>query len=73
MERGWWDAPVPVLLGSGFTVHHVNNNHQAADILLNRWPAQGGAKHRAARQAVLSAYGAGSRSDAAGEGTQGVL
>jgi hypothetical protein len=54
-ESGWWGSPVPVGLGSGFTVHHVSNNLQAADILLNRWPAQGGTKHRAARQAVLNA------------------
>jgi hypothetical protein len=54
-ERGWWDAPVPVVLGGGVTVHHVNNSLPAADILLNRWPAKGGAKHRAVRQAVLSA------------------
>ena len=43
------------MLGSGFTVHHVNNNLQAAEILLNRWPAKGGAKHREARRAVLDA------------------
>jgi hypothetical protein len=54
-ESGWWDGAVPVTLGSRFTVYRVNNNHQAADILLNRWPTKGGAKHRAARAAVLAA------------------
>jgi hypothetical protein len=55
MERGWWDGAVPVMLGTGVTVHHVNNNMQAADILLNKWPTNGGARHREARAAVLAA------------------
>ena len=54
-EGGWWHGAVPVMLGASYAVYHVNNNLQAADILLNRWPAKGGAKHRAAREAVLVA------------------
>lgn len=54
-ERGWWDEPVKVMLGKSVTVHHVSNNLQAADILLHKWPTKGGAKQRAAREAVLKA------------------
>lgn len=54
-DSGWWDSTVPVTLGSRFTAYRVNNNHQAADTLLNRWPIEGGAKHRAARAAGLAA------------------
>ncbi|WP_442583768.1 DUF982 domain-containing protein [Mesorhizobium sp. ASY16-5R] len=43
------------MLGKSFTVHNVNNNHQAADILLHKWPTKGGAKQRAAREAVVKA------------------
>ncbi|WP_442579122.1 DUF982 domain-containing protein [Mesorhizobium sp. ASY16-5R] len=46
---------IPVVLGHGVTVPHVNNNLQSAEILFNRWPGKGCAKHRAARQAVPSA------------------
>lgn len=55
IERGWWDKPVPVALSGVGAVTQVNNNHQAADLLLNRWPAAPGPKHLAARQAVLAA------------------
>ena len=55
VASGWWDGTVKVMLGKGFTVHNVNNNHQAADILLHKWPTKGGAKQHAARQAVLKA------------------
>lgn len=55
IERGWWDRPVPVALSGVAAVTQVNNNHQAADLLLNRWPAAPGPKHREARQAVLAA------------------
>ena len=49
VERGWWVGPVPVMLGRSVTVLHVNNNLQAADILLHKWPTKGGPKQRAAR------------------------
>jgi hypothetical protein len=54
-EGEWWDGTVPVMLGNSVTVHHVSNNLQAADILLHKWPTKGGAKQRAAREAVLKA------------------
>ncbi|MEQ1955982.1 DUF982 domain-containing protein [Mesorhizobium yinganensis] len=53
---GWWDGTVKVMLGrNGSTLHHVTNNYQAADILLHKWPTKGGAKQRAAREAVVKA------------------
>jgi ElaB/YqjD/DUF883 family membrane-anchored ribosome-binding protein len=55
LERGWWDEPVRVMLGTSVTVHHVSNNLQAADILLHKWPTKGGAKQRAAREAIVKA------------------
>ncbi|MEQ1955219.1 DUF982 domain-containing protein [Mesorhizobium yinganensis] len=43
------------MLRNSVTVIHVNNNLQAADILLYKWPTKGGAKQRAAREAVMEA------------------
>ncbi|MFI0844478.1 DUF982 domain-containing protein [Mesorhizobium sp. IMUNJ 23232] len=54
-HRGWWDQPVTVMLGNSVAVLHVNNNLQAADILLHKWPVKRGAKQRAAREAVMEA------------------
>ncbi|WP_442582522.1 tyrosine-type recombinase/integrase [Mesorhizobium sp. ASY16-5R] len=56
-EGGWWDGTVPVMLGNSVTVHHVSNNRQAADILLHKWPIKGGAKQRAAREALCTGKG----------------
>ena len=56
MSSGWWDETVKVVLGrSGSPLHNVNNDHQAADILLHKRPMRGGAKQRAAREAFLRA------------------
>lgn len=55
LERGWWDKPVPVTLHDAAAVTNINNTVQAADVLLNRWPVAGGAKHLAARKAVVTA------------------
>ncbi|WP_244508408.1 DUF982 domain-containing protein [Mesorhizobium sp. LCM 4577] len=51
-----FETPVRVALGkSGHTIYTVDRVAQAADILLNRWPASPGKKHTAARKACLSA------------------
>lgn len=54
-ERAWFDRPVPIALGCPGSVTLVNNALQAADLLLNRWPATTGSRHVAARKAVLKA------------------
>jgi hypothetical protein len=53
--RGWWEEPVPVMLGDGGTIHNVSNNLQAANILLHHWPKNNGRNHLAARKLVLAA------------------
>ncbi|MER9424818.1 DUF982 domain-containing protein [Mesorhizobium sp. M0317] len=48
------DEPVRVALGrSGNTIYKVERVAQAADILMNRWPAKTGRYHVAARKACL--------------------
>ncbi|ESX20177.1 hypothetical protein X747_29105 [Mesorhizobium sp. LNJC384A00] len=54
MQDQRFEKPVHVALGrSRNTVHTVDRVAQAADILLNRWPAITGKKHVAARKACL--------------------
>ncbi len=49
-----FDEPVRVALGrSRKTIYKVERVAQAADILLNRWPAKTGRYHVAARKACL--------------------
>jgi hypothetical protein len=53
MEQGWFDKPVVVSVGVFGTVHYVSNAREAADLLLNHWPAPGSRTHRVARQSCL--------------------
>jgi len=54
MQDQRFEKPVRVALGrSHNTVYTVDRVAQAADILLNRWPATAGTKHIAARKACL--------------------
>lgn len=54
MAGDWWDKPLSVMIGHS-TTYNVTSSSKAADILLHRWPTDGGAKHLAARRAVLKA------------------
>lgn len=47
-----FDKPVHVMLQIGKT-YVIERPVRAAEALLNQWPTQGGAKHLAARKAVL--------------------
>ena len=50
-----FDQSVPVAIDpSGGTTIIVTNTRQAAELLLSRWPVDGGAKHLAARKACLA-------------------
>lgn len=54
MQDQRFEEPVRVALGrSRNTVYTVDRVAQAADILLNRWPAKTGKMHIAARKACL--------------------
>ena len=54
-NRGWFDEIVPVVLASrSNVVHRVSNAMQAGEMLVDRWPAQGTAKHLAARRACAA-------------------
>ncbi|MCV3206136.1 DUF982 domain-containing protein [Mesorhizobium sp. YC-39] len=56
MQDQRFDEPVQIALGkSGSTTFRVERVAQAADILLNRWPAVTGTRHMAARKACLAA------------------
>jgi hypothetical protein len=56
MRDQHFDEPVRVALGrSGNIIFTVERVAQAADILLNRWPAKTGRFHIAARKACLAA------------------
>lgn len=55
MQDKRFDMPVSVALGrSGNTIYKVERVAQAADVLLNRWPAVTGKSHVAARRACLA-------------------
>ena len=54
MQDQRFDEPVQIVLGrSKSTIYKVERVAQAADILLNRWPATTGRYHVAARKACL--------------------
>jgi len=55
-----FDKPVRVILGA--VTYVVTNTRQAGEILVFKWPTDGGKKHKAARHALLVATG--SRLDA---------
>lgn len=52
MEEVEFDEPVVIKLDR---VRRVTIATQAGDYLLNHWPTKGGAKHRAAREALIGA------------------
>ena len=54
MASGWWDTPVPVLVGSN-TTHHVTRPSAAADLLLHDWPEFYGPAYTKAKVALLKA------------------
>lgn len=54
MEKGWFDRPIPVVVGTVRTVHQVSNAREAAHLLINRWPRQGTAMHIRARTVCLA-------------------
>lgn len=54
MASGWWDRPVPVLVGSN-TTHHVTRPSAAADLLLHDWPEFHGPAYERAKVALLKA------------------
>jgi hypothetical protein len=51
MENSWFDAPVAVSLGRANVAYNVNSVRQAADIVLHKWPIEGGRKHATAMKA----------------------
>lgn len=56
MDRGWFDEPVPVILPCNPDVtYNVTGLFQAVDILLNKWPTNGGSAHFRAREACMAA------------------
>lgn len=54
MQKGWFDKPIPVIVGTVRTVHRVSNAREAAHLLINRWPRQGTATHVHARTVCLA-------------------
>lgn len=54
MPSGWWDRPVPVMVGSN-TTQHVTRPSAAADLLLHDWPAFHGPAYERAKDALLKA------------------
>lgn len=52
MASGWFDRPVPINERRG-SIRNVSSAQEAAGILLNDWPSEGGRRHRAARKACL--------------------
>ena len=54
MQKGWFDRPIPVIVGRVRTVHRVSNAREAAHLLINRWPRQGTAVHVRARTVCLA-------------------
>lgn len=63
-----FSPPVRVALGkAGNVTHVVTSAEKAADVLLNRWPTEGGRKHLAARKAVLRALEAARDAKAASD------
>lgn len=54
MQKGWFDRPIPVFIGTVRTVHKVSNAREAAYLLINRWPRQGTAIHVRARTLCLA-------------------
>lgn len=54
MQKGWFDKPIPVIVGAVRTVHKVSNARDAAHLLINRWPRQGTATHVRARTVCLA-------------------
>lgn len=55
MADQFFDPPVRIELGKVGTAHSVATPRRAAEILLAEWPAKPGARHLAARRAVLKA------------------
>jgi len=55
VEDKRFDEPVHVLLGPPGKIRVVTSALQAADALLNQWPAKPTRRHRTARQAVVDA------------------
>lgn len=54
MVSGWWDRPVPILVGSN-TTQHVTKPSAAADLLLHDWPEFRGPAYEKAKVALLKA------------------
>jgi len=54
MQKGWFDKPIPVIVGAVKTIHKVSNAREAAHLLINRWPSQGTAVHVRARTLCLA-------------------